>query len=272
LFPTIFLFHHWFCHKVELIKQKLQNKVYDESRCYPLCCFSTCFLFMFSFVFNSSISLLVFMLTLIFMYCILTFFFFVYHFSCYSFVLFFFTYLLFFVFWLLCRFLLPWPNFLFYCICWNACVLKTLPLCWILLVQNMSSFCCIVFLLITVAMCWFFSCLFLFFYFFLPLLCKFLLLLTHVLSFFLSIHQKIMKIMMITFILFHLLVFSHFFALYFVDACISCNILYLYCILFKCTFLVSLPLKEAFEWKKTSFWKHNWRHIHKTIITIPWIS
>jgi len=153
-----------------------------------LCCFSTCFLFMLSFVSYSSSSLLVFMLTLIFIYCILTFFFFVYHFSCYNFVLFFFTCLLFFVFWLLCKVFLPWPNFPFYCICWSACVLKTLPLCWILLVQNVSSFCCIVFLFITVAMCWLLSCLFLFFYLFFPLLCKFLLLLTHVLSFFLYIH------------------------------------------------------------------------------------
>jgi len=109
------------------------------------------------------------MLTLIFIYCILTFFFFVYHFSCYIFVLFFFTCLLVLVFWLLCRFSLPWPNFLFYCIFGSACVLKTLPLCWILLVQNVSSFCCIVFLFIIVVMCWLLSCLFLFFYPFFPI-------------------------------------------------------------------------------------------------------
>jgi len=146
----------------------LQKEVYEESRCYPLCSFSTCFLFMFLLVSYSSISLLVFMLTLIFIYCILTFFFFVYHFSCYIFVLFFFT-CLFLKNLLLCKFSLRWPNFLFYCICWSACVLKTLPLCWILLVQNMSSFCCIVFLFIIVVMCSLLSCLFLFFYPFFPI-------------------------------------------------------------------------------------------------------
>jgi len=162
----------------------LQKEVYEESRCYPLCSFSTCFLFMLSLVSYSSICLLVFMLTLIFIYCIFTFFFFVYHFSCYIFVLFFFTCLLFFYFWLLCKFSLLWPNFLFYCICWSACILKTLPLCWILLVENMSSFCCIVFLFIIVVMCWLIFCFFLIFFILLfPLLCMCLILLTHVLSF-----------------------------------------------------------------------------------------
>ncbi len=83
----------------------MQKEVYEESRCYPLCSSSTCFLFMFSLVSYSSISLLVFVLTLIFIYCILTFFFFVYHFSCYIFVLFFFTCLLFFIFYCCANFL-----------------------------------------------------------------------------------------------------------------------------------------------------------------------
>jgi len=89
---------------VEVIKQKLQKEVYKESRCYPLCCFSTCFLFFYLFA--------CLYVALIFVYCILTFFFFVYHFSFCSFVLLLFTCLKFFVFWLLCRFFLPWPIFL----------------------------------------------------------------------------------------------------------------------------------------------------------------
>ncbi len=88
--------------------------------------------------------------------------------------------------------------------------------------------------------------------FFLPLLCKCLLLLTHVLSCLLCIHWKWMMINLILLHLFWCLV-KFFFALYFVDACISCNTLYLYCILFKCTYLMSLPLKETLEWKKTCF-------------------
>ncbi len=62
-----------------------------------------------------------------------------------------------------------------------------------------------------------FFCLFLFIYLFFPLLCKFLLLLTHVLSFFLSLHQKIMMINLTLLHLFWCLV-DYFFALYFVDA------------------------------------------------------
>lgn len=68
--------------------------------------------------------------------------------------------------------------------------------------------------------------LFIFFSFilFFPLLCKCLLLLTHVLSFLLCIHRKIM---MINLILLHLFwcLSNYLFALYFVDACISCNTL-----------------------------------------------
>jgi len=270
LFPTIFLFHHWFCDKVELIKQKLQNEVYEESRCYPLCCFSTCFLFMFSFVFYSSISLLVFMLTLIFIYCILTFFFFVYHFSCYNFVLFFFTCLLFFVFLIVVQIFTSLAKFSFLlhllkCLCpQNSSsllnfvgakhVIILLHCLFIHLSCNVLVFFVYFYLFIYFSRC----CASFFYYWHMCFLFSYL-----------YIRRSWWSIL---FFFTYWCLATYFFALYFVDACISCNIFYLYCILFKCTFLVSLPLKEAFEWKKTSFWKHNWRHIHKLIITIPQIS
>jgi len=224
--------------------------VYEESRCYPLCYFCTCFLFMFSFAFYSSIYLLVFMLTLIFIYCILTFFFFVYHFSCYIFVLFFFTCLSFFD----CCANFFFLGQIFFSMAFVEVLVSSklflfVEFCWC---KTCHHFVALYFLFIIVAMCRLLSYLFLFLFLFFPLLCKFLLLLTHVLSFFLSLHQKIMMINLTLLHLFWCLV-DYFFALYFVDAWILCNTPYLYCILSKCTYLVSLPLKEVFEWKKTSF-------------------
>jgi hypothetical protein len=88
-----------------------------------------------------------------------------------------------------------------------------------------------------------------FFIIFPPLLCKCLLLLTDVLSFFLCVNRKIMMINLILLHLFWCLVKKKI-VLYFADACISCNILYLYCILFKCTYLIYLPLKETLSGRK----------------------
>jgi hypothetical protein len=118
-------------------------------------------------------------------------------------------------------------------------------------------------------MCWLLFCLFLFFNPFVPIVVHVSFTIDTCVFFLLYIHQKIMM----NNLLLHLFwcLANYFFALYFVDACISCNTFYLYCILFKCTYFVSLPLKKAFEWKKIGFLKHNWRHIHKTIILIPWI-
>jgi hypothetical protein len=114
-----------------------------------------------------------------------------------------------------------------------------------LLVQNVSSFCCIIFLFIIIAMCWLLFCLFLLF-----------LLFYH---FFLIVVQVFFTIDTCAFFSFMytpedhvdqsyssspILVFNQFFfALYFVDACILCKTLYFYCILFICTYLVSFPLK-----------------------------
>jgi len=125
-------------------------------------------------------------------------------------------------------------------------------LCWILLVQNMSSFCCIVFLFIIVVMCSLLSCLFLFFYPFFPIVVQ-MSFIIDTCAFF-SLMYTLEENDDQSYSSSPILVFSQFFfALYFIDACISCNTLYLYCILFKCTYLVSLPLKETFEWKKTCF-------------------
>jgi hypothetical protein len=143
----------------------LKKEVYEESRCYL-------FLYLFLIYVFICFSFFYFFACL----CVdinfhllhLDIFFFVYHFSCYILVLFFFTCLLVLVFLLLCRFSLPLPNFFFYFIFWSACVLKTLPLFWIFLVQNVSSVCCIVFLFIPVVMCSRLSYLFLFFYHLFP--------------------------------------------------------------------------------------------------------
>ncbi len=121
-----------------------------------------------------------------------------------------------------------------------------------MLVQNVSSFCCIVFLFITIAMCWLLSCLFLFFYHFFLVVVQvsFIIDTCAFFSFVYTLEDHDDQSYSCSLIL----VFSQlFFVLYFVDACISCNTFYLYCILFKCTYCVSLPLKEAFEWKKISF-------------------
>jgi hypothetical protein len=173
----------------------------------------------------------------------------------------------------LCKFFLPWPKFLFYCICWNACVLKTLPLCWILLVQNLSSFCCIVFLFITVAMCWLLSCLFLFFYLFFSLLCKCFLLLTHVLSFFLSIHWKIMMINLILLHLFWCLTKCFYFFCIIFGWCMHFMQHSLSFLHFVQMHISCVPsIKRSFWVEENKFLKKNCRHIQKTFILIPHIS
>jgi hypothetical protein len=247
----------------------LQKEVYEESRCYPLCFFSTCFLFMLSLVSYSSICLLVFMLTLIFIYCIFTFFFFVYHFSCYIFVLFFFNCLLFFIFYCCANFL--FLGQIFFSIAFVEVLVSSkfflfVEFCWCKTCHHFVA------LYFYSSQLW---CVGLFFVFkkkklsFCSHCCACVFYYWHMcfLSLIYTSEDHDEKSFSSP-----ILVFSQKkFALYFVDACISCNTFYLYCILFKCTYFVSLPLKKAFEWKKIGFLKHNWRHIHKTIILIPWI-